>query len=105
MSSANTILRAMPLESVGYLFSQYVFMKSEPIFAPRCPTCDMLVDQKESHDQMPFCSARCRLLDLGRWLNEEHTLPCDPEEEEWSGQDEGSATSAPPKLPPGWHDP
>ena len=22
----------------------------------------------------PFCSHRCRLLDLGKWLNEEHSV-------------------------------
>jgi len=33
---------------------------------------------------MPFCSPRCRNIDLGRWLNEEYTLtdPRDDEEEE-----------------------
>jgi len=33
---------------------------------------------------MPFCSERCRLLDLGRWLNEEQGLPVypDPDDEE-----------------------
>jgi endogenous inhibitor of DNA gyrase (YacG/DUF329 family) len=24
---------------------------------------------------MPFCSSRCRQVDLGRWLDEKHTLP------------------------------
>jgi len=23
----------------------------------------------------PFCSERCRLIDLGRWANEEHCIP------------------------------
>jgi endogenous inhibitor of DNA gyrase (YacG/DUF329 family) len=23
----------------------------------------------------PFCSARCKLIDLGRWLGEEYRLP------------------------------
>jgi len=31
---------------------------------------------------MPFCSERCRLIDLGRWLDEENRLPIDPEEAE-----------------------
>lgn len=30
---------------------------------------------------MPFCSERCRLIDLGRWLNEEQRLPVEPEDE------------------------
>ena len=24
---------------------------------------------------MPFCSDRCRLVDLGRWLDESHAIP------------------------------
>ena len=28
---------------------------------------------------MPFCSVRCRDVDLGRWLNESNAIPCDPE--------------------------
>ena len=26
---------------------------------------------------MPFCSARCKLIDCGRWLGEEYGLPLD----------------------------
>lgn len=28
---------------------------------------------------MPFCSERCRQIDLGRWLGEEYGLPLEPE--------------------------
>jgi hypothetical protein len=35
---------------------------------------------------MPFCSPRCRQIDLARWLGEEYSLPierdADPEESE-----------------------
>ncbi len=31
---------------------------------------------------MPFCSERCRLLDLGRWLEEKHGLPAESELED-----------------------
>ena len=27
---------------------------------------------------MPFCSERCRLIDLGRWLDEEIGVPVEP---------------------------
>ncbi len=67
----------------------------------RCPSCDMLVDLRRNSKFLPFCSDRCRLIDLGRWLKEEHTLPCEPSEEE----DEAHAEAATPKLPPGWHEP
>jgi hypothetical protein len=29
---------------------------------------------------MPFCSERCRLVDLGRWLDERYGMPHEPEE-------------------------
>jgi endogenous inhibitor of DNA gyrase (YacG/DUF329 family) len=31
--------------------------------------------------QLPFCSERCRLIDLGRWLNEDYRLGTDADEE------------------------
>ena len=33
----------------------------------RCPTCRKLVLRDEA--QFPFCSERCRLIDLGKWLS------------------------------------
>lgn len=71
----------------------------------RCPSCDMLVEAEQAKKSLPFCSERCRLIDLGRWLNEEHVLPVDEDEEE-SNSDSNSSEEARPaiKLPPGWHD-
>ena len=40
----------------------------------RCPTCDKLFESDKSA-AMPFCSARCRQIDLCRWLKEEHSVP------------------------------
>lgn len=40
----------------------------------RCPTCEREFDPAQS-GAMPFCSDRCRLIDLGRWLGEEYALP------------------------------
>jgi uncharacterized protein len=37
---------------------------------PRCPTCrKALADTDEARPFRPFCSSRCRLADLGKWLN------------------------------------
>jgi uncharacterized protein len=33
----------------------------------RCPTCRMLVVR--SNENFPFCSDRCRLIDLGKWAS------------------------------------
>ncbi|MBP86999.1 MAG: DNA gyrase inhibitor YacG [Planctomycetaceae bacterium] len=48
----------------------------------QCPTCDVPFESDYS-PAMPFCSDRCRHVDLGRWLNEEHgvTIECDPDAE------------------------
>jgi endogenous inhibitor of DNA gyrase (YacG/DUF329 family) len=35
----------------------------------RCPTCKASVEAAAPVDSLPFCSPRCKLLDLGRWLD------------------------------------
>jgi endogenous inhibitor of DNA gyrase (YacG/DUF329 family) len=32
--------------------------------------------------EFPFCSARCRLIDLGRWLGEDYSIAATKAEEE-----------------------
>jgi endogenous inhibitor of DNA gyrase (YacG/DUF329 family) len=39
-----------------------------------CPNCKKKFDYYSS-DFRPFCSERCRLIDLGQWLNESYTVP------------------------------
>ena len=46
-------------------------IKSSPV---TCPICRRRFDPLTSR-AMPFCSARCRLIDLGRWLGEEYSVP------------------------------
>lgn len=46
-----------------------------------CPTCGQSFDPALT-PAMPFCSARCRQIDLGRWLNEEISLPVVRDEDE-----------------------
>lgn len=41
-----------------------------------CPTCENPFDT-ETSTAMPFCSSRCKQIDLGRWINEEHSMPVD----------------------------
>ena len=40
----------------------------------RCPICDREFDPATSTAK-PFCSDRCRTIDLGRWLGEGYSLP------------------------------
>ena len=46
---------------------------------PLCPVCDAPVDLQKT-PTVPFCSERCRLVDLGRWLDEAYSVPAAPRE-------------------------
>lgn len=50
----------------------------------RCPRCGERV-RWEGNPYRPFCSERCKLIDLGRWIDEEYRIPTDEEKE---GQNE-----------------
>jgi hypothetical protein len=41
----------------------------------RCPTCKRDIEWSEEFPYRPFCSERCRLIDLGAWLSEQHAIP------------------------------
>ncbi|REJ69911.1 MAG: DNA gyrase inhibitor YacG [Planctomycetota bacterium] len=45
-----------------------------------CPTCELAFDTETSL-ALPFCSSRCREIDLGRWMNEEYGLPIEDGDE------------------------
>ena len=40
-----------------------------------CPTCATPVEWTEARRWRPFCSERCKLIDLGSWLDESHRIP------------------------------
>ncbi|MFY7951607.1 MAG: DNA gyrase inhibitor YacG [Armatimonadaceae bacterium] len=50
-----------------------------------CPICDakMPADWSEYPDY-PFCSKRCRTIDLGRWLSEEYKVAGGPADDDRS---------------------
>ena len=53
-----------------------------------CPTCGKKVEWTEQSKFRPFCSDRCRLIDLGAWLTEQHKIPDEntsPADDEASG--------------------
>ncbi len=41
----------------------------------RCPTCRKIFTWDAKAPWRPFCSQRCRLIDLGEWLDEGYRLP------------------------------
>lgn len=51
----------------------------------RCPICHKPVDptpDPSGSSVFPFCSDRCRLVDLGKWLSGKYQIPVESEEEE-----------------------
>ena len=42
-----------------------------------CPICGKPVEWKDNPFR-PFCSERCKLVDLGRWVSEEYSVPGPP---------------------------
>ncbi len=50
-----------------------------------CPICGRPVPPRKANPAFPFCSERCKLVDLGKWLGDEYRVPTRPGE----GEDEG----------------
>ncbi len=44
----------------------------------KCPTCGRELEWSAASPFRPFCSERCRLIDLGAWLSEEHAIAGEP---------------------------
>lgn len=50
----------------------------------KCPTCGQRVEWSEASRFRPFCSDRCRTIDLGAWASDRYVVaggPADAAEE------------------------
>lgn len=64
----------------------------------KCPTCSKPVEWQDNPFR-PFCSERCQLVDLGKWVSEEYRVPGKPvatdsaenEEDQPGGSDSSSS--------------
>jgi endogenous inhibitor of DNA gyrase (YacG/DUF329 family) len=56
-----------------------------------CPTCGKKVEWTEANKYRPFCSHRCKQIDLGAWAEEKYVIPSvEPLDDEES---DGNASS------------
>lgn len=55
----------------------------------RCPICKKEV--KPADPEAPFCSERCRIIDLGNWASEKYVISTPARPEELRGQDDDDA--------------
>lgn len=43
-----------------------------------CPHCKTRIVWSEQNPYRPFCSKRCRIMDLGAWADESHRIAGEP---------------------------
>lgn len=52
---------------------------------PRCPSCKRAVLTRPENPCFPFCSDRCRAVDLGKWLGGEYRIVQRTDDEDEDG--------------------
>ena len=60
----------------------------------RCPICEKQFDPATG-PAMPFCSERCRQIDLGRWLREVYSVPVERNPDDEGREGDGGEGEAP----------
>jgi uncharacterized protein len=58
---------------------------ADAILSPRCPICKEPVKARAENRAFPFCSPRCKQVELGKWLNEEYRVPTEEDDEDPGG--------------------
>ena len=48
----------------------------------KCPICGREFEPESAEAALPFCSGRCKTIDLGRWLDEKYPFLSDKDEED-----------------------
>jgi endogenous inhibitor of DNA gyrase (YacG/DUF329 family) len=48
-----------------------------------CPTCGEASEYTPENPNRPFCSERCKLIDLGEWASESYQIPTQPSLEDY----------------------
>ncbi|PSH05282.1 MAG: hypothetical protein CXZ00_03800 [Acidobacteria bacterium] len=61
-------------------------MKKKKTSSLRCPTCRKIVLAKDP--DFPFCSDRCRVIDLGKWISEGYVISSPVNDPESGGEAE-----------------
>ena len=52
----------------------------------RCPQCGGDSLWAPENSWRPFCSERCKLIDLGAWANDSYRIPVPVEQDELDGE-------------------
>jgi endogenous inhibitor of DNA gyrase (YacG/DUF329 family) len=63
----------------------------------KCPTCGRVMVWDASSAFRPFCSERCKLIDLGAWLTERHAIAGEPAGTAQAAEEGESGSEAEPR--------
>ena len=77
---------------------------SEPVRRVACPTCKRVVRIPAERSGklppfFPFCSERCKMIDLGAWFDADYRIAAKPNEESEEAIGENSPLAAEPPEP------
>ena len=61
-----------------------------------CPQCGEPTEFAPSNRYRPFCSERCRLIDLGAWASDRYRVAGDPLDSDGLSQGNGGLTGSGP---------
>lgn len=53
-----------------------------------CPICGAEVKPRAENRAFPFCTDRCKTVDLGKWMNEEYRVPAEDSSDDEDPADE-----------------
>jgi uncharacterized protein len=57
-----------------------------------CPRCGTLAPFKPGNKWRPFCSERCKIIDLGEWAAESYRMPAEEASDSSDKEGEGEET-------------
>jgi endogenous inhibitor of DNA gyrase (YacG/DUF329 family) len=66
---------------------------AEPSRIVLCPTCGTRVKWTATNPWRPFCTERCKLIDLGAWASESYRIEGDAETDDHPSETDDSGTA------------
>ncbi|TYL47921.1 DNA gyrase inhibitor YacG [Marinomonas sp. IMCC 4694] len=57
-------------------------LKNTSVSLVACPTCQKKTPWTKENPDRPFCTSRCKLIDLGAWASESYSIPQRSSEED-----------------------
>ena len=54
----------------------------------RCPHCGKIIEYSLENSYRPFCTERCKMIDLGEWADEKFKIPTKNLDQETPTEDE-----------------